>query len=101
MLLWDNDRQITRFNHTMTDIPGCWLEHPEHGELPARRLIDCVFALAPNGRILHFHTEQMEMTQRDDETRYRLTDAAPRAERAHCQIIPPYVTAFPRRGAAR
>lgn len=78
-----------------TDERASWVAHPEHGELPARRLIDCVFALAPNGRILHFHAEQMDIETRDDGVCYRLTGRPARAERARCQVIPPYVTAFP------
>ncbi|MEX2481151.1 MAG: hypothetical protein WD928_09850 [Gammaproteobacteria bacterium] len=74
-----------------------WLDHPEHGELPAKRLIDCVFALAPNGRILHFHVEQMEIVNGSDGTRFHLQDTAANPERAHCQIIPPVVNAFPQR----
>lgn len=71
-----------------------WLHHPEHGELPARRLLDCVFALAPSGRILHFHIEQFTTEARGEEQHLLLTDAEPDAARSRCQIIPPYVTAF-------
>jgi len=78
----------------MTDETTHWLNHPELGELPARVLIDCVFALAPNGRILHFHKEQMEVEDREREQHFNLTENAPNPERARCQIIPPFVTAF-------
>lgn len=74
-----------------------WLHHPEHGELPAAKLVDCVFALAPNGRILHFHVEQVTAEARGSEHHYLLGDAAPLPERARCQVIPPFVNAFPRR----
>lgn len=74
-----------------------WLDHPQHGELPAKRLIDCVFALAPNGRILHFHVEQMEIENGPDSTCFRLKETAPHAERARCQIIPPLINAFAQR----
>ncbi len=86
----------------MSNDITCWLDHPEHGELPARRLVECVFALAPNGRILHFHVEQVEIEDRENERHFRLNSAAPAAERARCQVIPPFVTAFPKRagGAA-
>ena len=73
------------------------LLHPEHGELAARRLLDCVFALAPNGRILHFHIEQMELVAGDDSMLYRMTASDPLPERARCQIIPPFVPAFKRK----
>lgn len=71
-----------------------WLQHPEFGELPARRLVDCVFALAPSGRILHFHVEQVEMIEDGDTPRYRLSATPALAERARCQVIPPLVNAF-------
>ena len=71
-----------------------WLQHPEFGELPARRLVDCVFALAPNGRILHFHVEQVEMIEAGDTPRLRLTATPALAERARCQVIPPLVNVF-------
>lgn len=74
-----------------------WLHHPEFGELPARRLVDCVFALTPQGRILHFHAEQMAIEQSEGEIHFALTTAAPAPERARCQIIPPLVNAFRRR----
>ena len=73
------------------------LLHPEHGELAARRLLDCVFALAPNGRILHFHIDQMELVAGDDSMLYRMTASDPLPERARCQIIPPFVPAFKRK----
>jgi hypothetical protein len=81
----------------MTDTMTDWLHHPEHQELPAMVLIDCVFALAPNGRILHFHKEQMEIEKQGDEQHFTLTESAPSPDRSHCQIIPPFVTAFPSR----
>lgn len=77
-----------------------WLYHAEHGELPARRLVDCVFALAPNGRILHFHTEQVDMDERGGEVFLSVNGNAPDDSRAHCQVIPPFVTQFPRRGGS-
>jgi hypothetical protein len=75
-----------------------WLHHPEHGELPARALVDCVFALAPNGRILHFHKEQVDTESRDDERHYTPSARAAAPERSRCQVIPPFVNAFPSRG---
>ena len=73
------------------------LQHPEHGELAARRLLDCVFALAPTGRILHFHIEQMDVDAGSDSVHYCLTERAALPERARCQIIPPFVPAFKRK----
>jgi len=70
------------------------LVHPEHGSLPARRLLDCVFCLAPSGRILHFHAEQVRIESNGNEIRYTLTDATALPERARCQIIPPFVPEF-------
>ena len=78
----------------MSNKTSSWLHHPEHGKLPARRLVECVFALGGNGRILHFHTEQMQIETLGDELHYRLTDPPPAPERARCQIIPPFVNVF-------
>lgn len=82
----------------MSDKPAFeTLVHPELGELPARRLLDCVFALPPRGRMLHFHAEQVDTEQRGDELRYVLTTRPAQAERGHCQVIPPFVPEFKRR----
>jgi hypothetical protein len=81
----------------MSTPSNSWLHHPEHGELPAQRLVDCVFALAPNGRILHFHIEQTVIEARADEHHYLLGDAPPAPERSRCQIIPPFVNVFKQR----
>lgn len=70
------------------------LVHPEHGEMPALRLLDCVFALTPAGRILHLHAEQLSCEESTGARRYTLTLAAPAPERARCQVIPPFVNAF-------
>jgi len=78
----------------MSQISSSWLHHPEHGELPAARLVDCVFALAPSGRILHFHIEEVASEQRDSEMHYQLGAGDPAPERSRCQIIPPFVNAF-------
>ncbi len=74
--------------------PSETLLHHEHGELPARRLLECVFALTPAGRILHYHLEQTERVTTDTTVRYTLNSAPPNPERARCQVIPPFVTAF-------
>ncbi len=74
------------------------LQHPEHGEIPVRRLLDCVFALSPTGRILHFHIEQTDVKAgTEDRVRYTLTEREPLPERARCQIIPPFVPEFQRK----
>jgi len=70
------------------------LVHPEHGEIPARRLLDCIFVLTPAGRILHYHLEQCEFVITATSVRYTLIAAPPHPERARCQIIPPFVTVF-------
>ena len=70
------------------------LQHPEHGDVPARKLLDCIFALTPDGRIQHYHIEQMQVAEDDGEIRYTLTDTPPADERQRCQIIPPFVTKF-------
>lgn len=74
----------------------CTLEHPEHGELPAKQILECIFVLAPNGRILHFHEEQMRPGA--TEGVLVLTDTPPHEERSRCQIIPPFVPDFKRNG---
>lgn len=74
------------------------LDHPEHGELPALRLLDCIFALTPAGRILHLHVEQTTCESAAGSARYTLTTAMPSPERARCQVIPPFVNAFRRPG---
>ena len=84
---------LTRELHTpMTDTsPLFALEHPELGQLPARRVLDCVFALAPDGKLLHFHAEQMTLNAAGD---LELTAQAPDESRARCRVIPPFVVAF-------
>ena len=70
------------------------LLHPEYGRLPARKVLDCIFALAPTGKIAHFHTEQVEPTETDGEILYAETGATPTAGRERCQVIPPFVREF-------
>ena len=79
----------------MSQPSESWLHHPEFGVCPAIPVLDCVFALAPNGRILHLHREQMRIEEQGAKTDFHLTDAPPLPERARCQVIPPHVTAFP------
>lgn len=91
--------------------PAEILIHPEHGPLRARRVLDCVFALLPEGRILHRHiddlTLQMSPDQPGDDVsgdtvqpgsrpvrRYVLGDLPPSPAHARCRIIPPRVREF-------
>lgn len=71
------------------------LLHPEHGRLPARRLIECVFALSPDGPILHHHVEEMDVSTEAGATVYTPNGSAPGDERYRCQVIPPLVPQFP------
>lgn len=82
----------------MTSTPplAC-LQHPEHGEMPVQRLLDCVFAMSPSGRILHFHVEQTDVDTGPLGMRYTLNGREPLPERARCQIIPPFVPQFQRK----
>lgn len=70
------------------------LLHPEYGRLPARKVLDCIFALAPTGKIAHFHTEQVEPTETVGEILYAKTDTAATDGRERCQVIPPFVREF-------
>ena len=70
------------------------LLHPEYGRLPARKVLDCIFALAPTGKIAHFHAEQVEPTETDGEILYAKTDTAATDGRERCQVIPPFVREF-------
>ncbi len=72
------------------------LQHPECGDVPARKLLDCIFALMPDGRIHHYHIEQMQVADGAEGVRYTLTDTPAADERQRCQIIPPFVTQFPK-----
>jgi len=67
-------------------------DHP--APLPARRLLDCVFALTAEGRILHFHLGQLREEVRQDARCYHLVapDGAP--DRVRCRVIPPRVPEF-------
>lgn len=70
------------------------LLHPEYGRLPARKVLDCIFALAPTGKIAHFHTEQVETAETGGEIVYAKTEAAATDGRERCQVIPPFVREF-------
>lgn len=71
------------------------LSHPTFGQLPARRVLDCIFALSPEGTILHYHQEQVGKTESTQEgMQYTLTDQPPAEGRERCRIIPPFVREF-------
>ena len=73
------------------------LSHPSLGQLPARKVLECIFALAPTGKILHFHQEQVkkgELTAGQTGVLYTLTDQPAAEGRERCRIIPPFVREF-------
>lgn len=79
----------------MTDaLPMFLLLEGHAAPLPARRRLDCVFALSPEGRILHFHLGQLREEVRPDARCYHLVapDGAP--DRVRCRVIPPLVPEF-------
>ena len=78
--------------------PPEFVEHPEHGRLPACRILDCVFALSPDGSILHRHVEEYAVDENANEVVYSESGSVPEESRARCQIIPPRVVEFPKVG---
>ncbi len=74
--------------------PHQTLIHPQHGSLPARRILDCVFALQPNGPILHVHVPDVTIRDGAVGVEYVLQDRPPSPDHARCRIIPPFVAAF-------
>jgi hypothetical protein len=76
-------------------MPKEKLSHPTLGQLPARRILDCIFALAPEGNILHFHQEQVSKSDSPQEgLLYTLTPTPPASGREQCCIIPPFTREF-------
>ncbi len=73
------------------------LVHPRHGCIPARRILECVFALSPEGPILHHHLEEVDVKEDAGATIYTLNGNDPNPDRRRCQIIPPLVPEFGRR----
>jgi hypothetical protein len=71
------------------------LVHSEHGRIPARKLLDCIFALSPDGPILHHHLEEVDVSDESGVTLYTINGSGPLPERSRCQIIPPMVPTFP------
>ena len=72
------------------------LVDPDLGELPARRVLECVFVLRPDGPILHHHLEELRVEEGGERIVYTPSGQPAAAERARCQIIPPRVTEFDR-----
>ena len=71
-----------------------WYENKEGRNLPAIRILECVFVLEEPERILHFHSEELDIKIIDSEARYFENDKPPFEERSRCQVIPPFVNAF-------
>jgi hypothetical protein len=65
-------------------------------------VLDCVFALLPEGRILHRHIDDLgfgartgaDGTDADDTICYVLGDLPPSPAHARCRVIPPRVREF-------
>lgn len=70
------------------------LIHPSLGKLPARKVLECIFALTPDGPFLHHHLEEVDTTQANGGIVYTLNAQSPAAGRERCQIIPPMVNEF-------
>ena len=76
-------------------MPKEVLSHTTLGKLPARRVLDCIFALSPEGPILHFHQEEVSTSDLpNDGVKYTLNGQAPAPGRERCRIIPPFVREF-------
>ena len=70
------------------------LLHPTLGKLPARKVLECLFALSPDGPYMHHHLEEITVTEDADGIVYRLNGQPPAAGRERCRIIPPLVNEF-------
>jgi hypothetical protein len=75
--------------------PAEVLVHPVHGRIPARRLLQCVFALSPAGPILHHHLEEVDRSEDAGTIVYTMNGCEPGPQRYRCQVIPPLVPQFP------
>jgi len=76
-------------------MPKEALSHATLGKLPARRVLDCIFALSPEGTILHHHQEEVNKTDlANNGVLYELNGQPPEAGRERCRIIPPFVREF-------
>ena len=70
------------------------LAHPSLGKLPARKILECIFALSPTGVILHHHLEEVSKTDGADGVLYTLTGQPAAPGRERCRIVPPFVRQF-------
>lgn len=70
------------------------LSHPALGKLPARKVLECIFALSPTGDFLHHHQEEVSATDLEDGVLYTLTGQPPAPGRERCRVIPPLVRQF-------
>ena len=70
------------------------LSHPAFGKIPARRILECIFALAPDSPILHWHLEEMNTAEENGDILYTLNGQPPAAGRERCRVIPPLVREF-------
>lgn len=70
------------------------LSHSSLGKLPARNVLDCIYALSPDGTYLHHHREEVDKTEDASGIVYTLNGEPPAAGRERCQIIPPMVNEF-------
>lgn len=88
------------FSDTQPAMPGfsrATLSLDEYAAaLPARCVLDCVFALTPDGRILHFHLGQLQAEATADGPCYRFVDPDGAPDRRRCRVIPPLVPVFRR-----
>ena len=70
--------------------------HPDFGKLSSKVILDCVFVLLPSGDIAHFHHEEMNIEETDDEIIFSNSGNEADATRSRCQIIPPRIPEFPK-----
>ncbi|MBI3245196.1 MAG: hypothetical protein HYZ50_01675 [Deltaproteobacteria bacterium] len=71
------------------------LSHPTLGKLPARQVLECIFALSPEGTFLHHHQEEVSTTDlANDGALYELNGQSPAPGRERCRVIPPFVREF-------
>ena len=72
-----------------------FLAHQDHGNIPAKVVLDCVFAISPSGEILHHHAEEFSAEESDAEVIFKVNGQSPNDTRSRCQIIPPRIPQFP------
>lgn len=70
------------------------LLHPDLGKLPARKVLECIFALSPDGPYIHHHLEEVSVQEDATAIVYSLNGQPPAAGRERCRIIPPLVNEF-------